>query len=274
MSRRKAQGPSVSFFAFQDIITSVVGIFVLITLIMMIDLVSKTNSATEVRKRYQDTYSSMLTELQDQLEQLENRSAKLELESQSLGSVVVWNQKETLQDLQSGIDALTQQSRRSEQRTQELQRVVDDQTIVKSKLEIESKKRSPDREELAKLLGELDKLNSQIGDLETDEPLIFKSQSLGGRSVVIVEIAPDGVSVLELANDVRSDWTGGSANSLWKGWLSQQQVSRLHFFVLVRPGAAKRFGSVRAELDRVGASYGYDLIDGQRTVKLRGEATR
>jgi hypothetical protein len=43
--RRRTQGSGVSFFAFQDIITSVVGIFVLIMLIMVLELVQTVSEA-------------------------------------------------------------------------------------------------------------------------------------------------------------------------------------------------------------------------------------
>lgn len=44
--RRKLSGPGVSFFAFQDIITAVVGIFILITLIMILELLEKVDAAS------------------------------------------------------------------------------------------------------------------------------------------------------------------------------------------------------------------------------------
>jgi hypothetical protein len=274
MARRGTQGPSVSFFAFQDIITSVVGIFVLITLIMMIDLVSKANSTTHVRKRFQDTFSEVIESLREQLDQLERRSDKLERDAQSLGSVVTWNQKETLKELESAIDVMTQQATRSQQRTQDLQRVIEDQRSLKLRLEIESKNRSPDREELVKLLAQLEKLNSKLGDLQTEEPLVFKSQSLNGRAVIIVDVSSAGISVLDLANDQRKEWQGSGSIGQWKSWFSQQRISSLHFFVLIRPGAAKLFATVKSELERSGAIYGYDLMDGPKPLRLRSEATQ
>ena len=91
MGRRKAQGPSVSFFAFQDIITSVVGIFVLITLIMMVDLVTRKASASSSKKFVEDTYSSAIADLELQLQELQSQSSKLDAMSAKVGNVQVFN---------------------------------------------------------------------------------------------------------------------------------------------------------------------------------------
>jgi hypothetical protein len=42
---------------------------------------------------------------------------------------------------------------------------------------------------------------------------------------------------------------------------------------LIRPGGATNFASVKSELERLGAIYGYDLMDGEKSLQLRGEVT-
>ncbi len=272
MSRRKAQGPSVSFFAFQDIITSVVGIFVLITLIMMVDLVTKTSSSAKVHGAVEDTYSSALNDLQDQLSKLETRSAQLDKAANSAGSIRVQSKEEISKELEASIQSLNQQVERVERRTREIQRVIENQDKVKSDLQIEIQKRSPDREELERLLKQLEKLDSKIQNLQTEDTLIFKSQNLQGRTVVIVEVHANKLVLLDLAKDNRTEISGSDLDGKFRTWLSSRNVGSIHCFVLIRPFAAGTFNSVRSVLDTTGASYGYDLIDQKRTVKLRSEA--
>lgn len=271
MSRRKAQGPSVSFFAFQDIITSVVGIFVLITLIMMVDLVTKTSSSAKVREAFEDIYTAAIDDLQEQLAKLETRSAQLDVAATKLGNVQVFNKEEIAKELEASIQSLNQQVERVERRNQEIQRVIEGQDKVKSELQIEVEKRSPDREELERLLKQLEKLDSKIQSLQTDEPLVFKSQDLQGRTIVIIEVHANKLVLLDLAKDSRSEISGGALDGKFRSWLSSRNVGSIHCFVLIRPYAAGTFGSVRAVLDATGASYGYDLIDKKRSVKLRSE---
>ena len=113
MARRKAQGPSVSFFAFQDIITSVVGIFVLITLIMMVELVTRKASASGSNQAVEDTFSAVIVELQQQYEALEARSAKLDTMAKKIGSVQVFNRDEVTKELQASIQSLNEQLERT-----------------------------------------------------------------------------------------------------------------------------------------------------------------
>lgn len=272
MSRRKAQGPSVSFFAFQDIITSVVGIFVLITLIMMVDLVTKTSSSARVHGAVEDSYSAAINDLQDQLSKLETRSAQLDVAATKLGNVQVFNKEEIAKELEASIQSLNEQVERVERRTREIQRVIENQDKVKSDLQIEIQKRSPDREELERLLKQLEKLDSKIQNLQTEDTLIFKSQNLQGRTVVIVEVHANKLVLLDLAKDNRTEISGSDLDGKFQTWLSSRNVGSIHYFVLIRPFAAGTFNSVRSVLDTTGASYGYDLIDQKRTVKLRSEA--
>lgn len=271
MSRRKAQGPSVSFFAFQDIITSVVGIFVLITLIMMVDLVTKTNSSAKVRDVFEDVYTAAIDDLQEQLAKLETRSEQLDLAATNFGNVQVFNKDEIAKELESSIQSLNQQVERTERRNQEIQRVIENQDEVKSDLQVEIQKRSPDREELERLLKQLEKLDSKIQNLQTDESLVFKSQDLQGRRIVIIEVHANKLVLLDLAKDSRSEISGGDINSKFQSWLNGQSVGGIHCFVLIRPFAAGTFGSVRSALNGAGVSYGYDLMDQKRILKLRSE---
>ena len=274
MSRRKAQGPSVSFFAFQDIITSVVGIFVLITLIMMVDLVRRKGASRATEHLVEDTFSGAIADLEMQLEKLESRSKQLDSITAKIGAVQVFNKEEIAKDLRASIQSLSEQIERAEQRNREIQRVVDNQTKIQSELKMESQKRSPDREELAKLLKNLEKIDSKIDQLDSDEPLIFKSQSLDGRTVVVVDVSRNEVVMLDLAADARATIRESVLEREFKSWMTNRSKGRYHYFVLIRPGAASNFGTIRALLEKAGASYGYDVLEENRTIKLRSEVIK
>ena len=274
MSRRRAQGPSVSFFAFQDIITSVVGIFVLITLIMMVDLVRKTGSASASQQRVADTFSAAIADLQMQLEQIEKRSKELDVLASKIGAVQVFNKDEIAKDLRASIQSLDEQIERTEQRNREIQRIIDSQTNAQTDLQIETQKRSPDRDELAKLLKQLEKLDSKIGELDLDEPLVFKSQPLDGRSVVVIDVTGTEAIVLDLQADQRSTMRGLSLERDFKSWMKSHAKGSYHYFLLIRPGGASNFETLRAILVNNSASYGYDVLEKDRALKLRSEVLK
>lgn len=274
MARRKAQGPSVSFFAFQDIITSVVGIFVLITLIMMVELVTRKASASGSNQAVEDTFSAVIVELQQQYEALEARSAKLDTMAKKIGSVQVFNRDEVTKELQASIQSLNEQLERTERRNQEIQRVIDEQKKLQSDLQMEVRNRSPDREELEKLRKDLEKLDTRLAKLNTQEPLIYKSQSLDGRNVVVLEITSREIAILDLAGDTRVTLRGRYFAGEFKDWMRKQTISRNHFFLLIRPGGSDNFQQIREVLDNSKASYGYDVLDMEKSLQLRSEAMR
>lgn len=274
MSRRRAQGPSVSFFAFQDIITSVVGIFVLITLIMMLDLVQRTDSSSASQQLVADTFSAAITDLETQLAQLQKRSNELDVLASKIGAVQVFNKDDIEKELKASIQRLNEQIERTEQLNRETQQLVDNQTKVQTKLQIESQKRSPDRDELAKLLKELEKLDSKIGELELDEPLVFKSQPLNGRSVVVIEVTSAGAVVLDLQADRRSTMRAQNLERDFESWMKSHAKGSYHYFLLIRPGGATNFDTLRAILVKDSASYGYDVLDQEKSVKLRSEVLK
>ena len=274
MSRRRAQGPSVSFFAFQDIITSVVGIFVLITLIMMVDLVRRTGSSSASQELVADTFSVAIADLEMQLEQIEKRSRELDVLASKIGAVQVFNKDEIAKDLRASIQSLNEQIERAEKRTRETQRIVDNQTKAEMELQIELQKRSPDRDELANLLRKLEKLDSKIGELDLDEPLVFKSQSLDGRSVVVIDVTSTGAIVLDLQADQRATMREQNLERDFKSWMKSHAKGSYHYFLLIRPGGASNFDTLRAILVKDSASYGYDVLDQAQSLKLRSEVLK
>jgi hypothetical protein len=274
VSRRKASGPSVSFFAFQDIITSVVGIFVLITLIMMVELVQRKGSTPASTKLLEDSHSSVIADLMLQVEKLESRSKKLDSISTKIGSVQVFNKDEIAKELRASIQSLNEQIERTDQRKREIQRIIDSQIKLQASLQSETVQRSRDREELAKLLKELERLDSKIGELDSDAPLIFKSKSLDGRTVVVVDVARDETVLLDLDADRRTTIRGKDSEREFKNWIAKHSKGNFHYFLLIRPNGASNFDTLRSSLDESGASYGYDLLDQDRTIRLRSEVIK
>ena len=71
---RKNSAPSISFFAFQDIITSVVGIFVLITLILAVKLAVKATERLSTEKPVAENLSKVVELMQSEVDTLKNRA--------------------------------------------------------------------------------------------------------------------------------------------------------------------------------------------------------
>jgi hypothetical protein len=271
MSRRRASGFSVSFFAFQDIITSVVGIFVLITLVMMINLVAQTATSQPVASKTADLYSNAIQDLEQQLEVLHARSDELDKLASSVGTVQLFNKEDIVKELTQDLKAYDDQMERTQKRNFEIQQLNSQQSKDESQLQIEIHNRSPDREELAALMKELENLDTKVDQLKTDIPLVFKSQVLDGRRIVVLDIAQRSLSLLDLDKNQRVTLGASDSASSLENWLNQHDAGQIHFMLLIRPRASARFQSIRSFLDSVNASYGYDVLDNKRSVRIRNE---
>jgi hypothetical protein len=271
MARRRATGFSISFFAFQDIITSVVGIFVLITLVMMINLVAQTATSQPVASKTADLYSDAIQDLEKQLAVLIARSNDLDKLASSVGTVQLFNKEDIVKELTQDLKAYDDQIERTKKRNFEIQQLNSQQSQDETQLQIEMNNRSPDREELAALMKELDKLDTKVDQLKTDIPLVYKSQVLEGRRIVVLDIAQSNLSLLDLDKNQRVTLGASDSASSLEKWLNQNDVGRIHFMLLIRPQASAKFLNIRNFLDSVNASYGYDVLDDKRSVRLRNE---
>lgn len=273
MGRRRAQGPSVSFFAFQDIITSVVGIFVLITLIMMVELVSSrsrpsaTSDSTEVLEK---TLSSM----QDEIAKMEQISQTLTRKSKATSSVQRFNVDEIREELTQRIKLSEERKARMDSSSNELTFTVKELTKQARQVDQDLVAAEAKREELKKLLDKLKFLDSQIGELTTEKPMVFRNATLAGKSLIIVDVSEKEIQTLHIANKKRDSFTGISRFSNFQSWVSNQRVGGLHFVLFIRPGGAGSFDKIRSDLLSQNASFGFDVLADDQKLKLRSEVEK
>lgn len=268
---RRPNGPAVSFFAFQDIITSVVGIFVLITIIMMIELVSKKVEGQSSEKRVADTMSASVNSLESELTEMRQRAEFLADRSKKVAGVQRFNAKEIRSDIEKRIRQVQEQANRSEAVSQQIRKVVVSTEGELNRLKQQAVATETKSEELKKLIDRLQYLDTKLGNLTTEEPLVFRNAGLAGRSLVIADIQEKQFSVLELARDLRRVYSGSDRLTKFEDWLEKQDLDKLHFLLLVRPGAASGFNSVQSKLEAEGASFGFDVVPAKRSIKLRSE---
>ncbi len=198
---RRLNGPSITFFAFQDIITSVVGIFVLITLIMMIELVTKTAEGQTKGSRVADTLSASLHSLEEELAEMRLRSEELSTRSKSVAGVQSFNVSEIRSDIEKRIQQVQEQTKRSGAVNQQIRKIVVATEGELDQLNQQAVAADSKRDELKKLVGKLEYLDTKIGELTTEDPLVFRNANLAGRSLIVTDIQPKQIEILELARN-------------------------------------------------------------------------
>ena len=268
---RKNSAPSVSFFAFQDIITSVVGIFVLITLIMVVELAAKATERLSTDKPVAKNLSKVVALMQSEVDALKKRETELEKSSSSVAGVQRFNVDEIRADLEKESKQLEERTKRFEALQKSTRSVLVAAEGQLKQLQEESIANQPKQDELKKLLGKLEFLDRKISNLQTDDPMVFRDASLSGKELVIVDLAAGEIGLLDLSRNAREKFTGiGRVDNFLK-WITDRRLSSLHFLMLVRPGAASTFESCRSKLNQLHASYGFDVIANDRTLKMRNE---
>ncbi len=129
MGRRKAASNSVSFFAFQDIITSVVGIFVLITLIMALELAQTMENASEASSEgVSAELLASLASLQVGVEQMQGEFDALSSTQGATSGLNRFNREQALKDAQTRLQQSEQRSARVEQDLEDIK-----QSLIEAK---------------------------------------------------------------------------------------------------------------------------------------------
>ena len=268
---RKNSAPSVSFFAFQDIITSVVGIFVLITLIMVVELAAKATERLSTEKPVAENLSKVVSLMQLEVDALKQREAELENASSLVAGVQRFNIDEIRADLEKETKQLEERTKRFEALERTTRSVLAAAEGQLRQLQEESIANQPKQDELKKLLGKLEFLDRKINNLKTDDPMVFRDASLSGKDLVVVDLTASEIGLLDLERKVREKFIGTDRAEKFHKWIERSRLPSLHFLLLVRPGAASTFESCRIKLDQLHASYGFDVITSDRTLKMRNE---
>jgi myosin heavy subunit len=276
MRRNKQESP-ISLFSFQDVIMSVVGIVILITLLLILKLITQnppsspaaTISAQELQEQIK-SLNEELVEIQNEITQ--QHQTKLE-------SVITPQTK-------NQIDALLATTKRLNAECVELDKEIQNEKnrteILKNNLKLRSSLDSESqikqmKEQLAKLKVENDKLSEQEKKLqETADELTSKNQKLENeiaaatprqinvtiqkkqdKSAFLCIYDQNGLTILP--TDISPSQNFTSQSDFYK-WVDSRNNSKEYFVIYFRPS---RFGRYKEILDRIkakGFDVGYQVI--------------
>ena len=270
MGKRRSTSNSVSFFAFQDIITSVVGIFVLITLIMAIELAQTVADASE------PSSEGVSIELLKSLASLEVGTLEMQAEFDALSSAQNaasglnrFNREQALSDAQARLNQIQQRTARVEQDLEEVKKSLVEAKKIEEQLLAQNQSAEAEREELKHLQDKRKKVERYSAVLEIDKPLIFRDQTQEGRSVVLVKLDKDEILVADSATATTQKFTGTSRLAKFSAWLANTQLNSRQFLVVVKPFGVEDFEEVKNGLDAARATWGFDVAEQDANFQLR-----
>lgn len=267
MSRRGRSGPVISLFAFQDIITSVTAIVIVVTLFLALDLVQRrqeqfsetpTELANEVKDRIANGIKE-LTKLRDELEHTDELVKQVANTSPAeLRSEIARRER--------AIDNLRDDLKRQEDRRKRL--ILAEEAAAAERFDL-----APIRQQIEQTERETRELRGQL-EKETQENRVLFTLPQGFQRdgwVVVVEseqiaVAPMGRN----ANPKVFVSTGtvfkSSAAEEMMSWIDRSKLQAAYFFLLVRPSGSGTFSNLENSLKRKSIAFGFDLIDSHRVV--------
>lgn len=268
MRRGRATRPNpLSLISFQDIITAVSGVMLLVTLLLVLQVLTAKaepadapRPAEEIRQRIEQALRER-DELQEQLQALRQ-------EVQESGPVDVENASRALEDAERELTAL-------ERRLQEAAEQVDE--AVSRAAEHERSLREAKRE-TARLERQATVLEEEARGAEDAIVTHFVFADRGEKTPVLVECSGDGIKV-----EVRD----GASQPIsfidparvsvqrsideFRDWLRRRDPERKAFMVLVKPSAAGYAAEVVGMIREKGFDVGYEPLEENRVGVVLGE---
>jgi len=252
MRRRTSPAP-FSLFAFQDIITSVTGILILVTLLIALELVNRRKNAPQhqtvqlnqmLRKQLQATKSA-IGQLDQQLHQQQGF-----LPDAVLAPDV----------LKSKLQALKERGRQEEQKSRELARQL---AAARKRLQNVQQVRadhSGEVAELQRLQQDLRKKTNDLSKLTKTDRLLYNVSALktASSNPWLIEVTATSIRAARMGR--RAPPLAFAGNQAFEAWARTQPPSTSYFLVLLRPDSVKSYRVILDFLDKQGFRYGYDLV--------------
>lgn len=262
MSRKRSQ-PPISLFSFQDIITSVTAIMIVIVICLTLELLERDEaSAVSVSSIAAQDLRAAVISLQSRLAELQSQTrgdTSMLAEAAAVTPNQVTSQIQELErQLEDAQSVLNQEQARSEKLGQESARV--DALRFNASAEIV---------ELEQLQDRLRRAEVRLQDLmELKRPIFTmpRGSDRDGWLVVVnsnsIEAARIGVREPPIVFHESRGSLGfkSSAAASYLKWVDASRSHQRYFMIIVRPGGDEEFETVKGGLDSRRIPYGFDVI--------------
>jgi seryl-tRNA synthetase len=270
--KRRRVRPTVSLFAFQDIITSVVGIFVLITLIMVLELaqtVADAGTATmeSVSKALLDSLAMMeqeVDQLQAEYDQLSEAQGKMAGNNR-------FNREQRLAEAQQQIEQMQQAIERTIELTEETQQSLIEAKKIEEQLLAEGQAVESEQQQILDLQDKQQEVQRYSSIMATEKPIVFRDQTDHGRAVVLVRLEDSHILINDSASRDSRDFSGTSRTKDFQTWLSSVDLTKRQILLIVKSSSVADFEPVKESLSSERAVWGFDVSANDQNFRLHYE---
>jgi vacuolar-type H+-ATPase subunit I/STV1 len=254
MGRRKINSVPFSLFAFQDIITSVTGIILLITMMMAVELVQNMQRAASAPQEQKS--SAVEQTLRGAIE--ENSQEIVRLERLLEETTTIRFDADALRRRLANLSAATAELEKQTTRIEATQQEIEQRTAELAK---QSKDLTPEAvEELAQ---EQREMAQQIEAMRQANRVIFNRPEGAAKTPWLVQLNADGILAAEMGARGAPQTFASAAGFLT--WVGGQNNGAIYFVILVKPDSIETFAALREELQGRQFEVGYDLLRADQT---------
>lgn len=264
--RKRSGGPTFSLFAFQDIITCVMGIMLLLTLMLAVELSATEVSRSEVAA--EDALQTLETESAQLLTAIAALEQQLAAQSETLQSGGLLNPEllkrshgEAVREATSSQEEATRLEKLAQTSQQSLQEVRERFTGLKAT-----------QDEIQSLESQLAARRRELAELSNGNKLVYNKHSSSAKFCWIIELnSPTQIRAALMGTESESTHLQDVAATLaWISGLPQQDSSVM---LLVKPDSSPCLDELSEELRKRGIPYGFDLLP-QATTVLPGTGSK
>jgi len=253
MGRRRSGPNAFSLFAFQDIITSVTGIVILITLILALELIERVESSpAEQTREVVGLLDTSIEEMEDEKERLQKSLENTVVDISDLPTTDL----SSLTKMRASLaETISEQKVRI---SEALRKLADRKKQLKSLLA--SAKAKQDAEELKKISDQNLIAEQKIKEIIDNEQLFFRS-GISGKNLWLVEVNDSGFLIAELGSTSKP--TRLAAPSEFKTWWRSLDESGNAIFLLTKQSGVEsfKFDSAIDDLKNSTFPFGFGVID-------------
>lgn len=274
-SRRRVSGNPVSLFAFQDIITSVTAIMILMVLILTLEFVTRARTAgvVEDHRRVATDLAASVRAAEERVKSLQQelagaRAAARNATAESAESLR--RRLATAQATQAGLERDLARAVEAEARAATERRTAEDRLLAMQAKAADAAGLEAERAAAAAAARALESANDaererqRAVDSGATQPtrLLFNPSADGGKVAVIVELAAEGVTVLPPGGGDRQPlgWGLTGPSFAFTRWLAGRRRGGEYIVIMLRPSGIDRYDAVRKAIVAAGIDVGTELV--------------
>lgn len=264
MRGRRRRNQPFSLFSFQDIITAITGIIILLTLILTLDLITRRQSSPVAQSR--PSAADLQASIARAQERISELQSQVDRETISLTETASMSDEE----LRRNLTDLEPQIERIENEISQLQEQEREAIEQLNQVQATSGMREADRARLVELGEKIKTTQDKLEDLKRQNRIIYNPSDSMTKQAWLVDLSEDRIVAAPVGRKSRPiEFRGALLSSVatkFLDWARERSKGSNYFVLLVRPSAIDTFDKVRSGLQSAGYDLGIDLISTSDTV--------